>query len=93
MGPGTLVPMPSIPPKMSMGAKNMKIAPGALGTNKNETGSVKLALTPTVPPKIDFGSAKHQNGTRRHRYLFTPENSGNWKGNLGQKIKKFKEKF
>jgi hypothetical protein len=53
---------------MSMGAKNMKIAPGALGTNKIESGSAKLAPTPTVPPKIDFESAKHQNGTRRHRY-------------------------
>jgi hypothetical protein len=34
--------MPSVTPKMSMGAQNVKKGPDALGTAENESGSAKL---------------------------------------------------
>jgi hypothetical protein len=43
--------MPSVPPKMSLGAQNVKTGPDTLGIAENESRHEKLDSLPSVPPK------------------------------------------
>jgi hypothetical protein len=76
---------PSVPPKTSPGAQNMKTGPNALGTAEHESERAKYEnrtrrtrhrrklvrerktwkMDPTPSYRWnEFGSAKHENGTR-----------------------------
>jgi hypothetical protein len=61
---------PSVPPKMSPGAQNMKTGPDALSTNENGSRSAKHKNETRRRRyrQKESGSAKHKNGTRRGRY-------------------------
>jgi hypothetical protein len=62
-------PTPSVPPKTSPGAQNMKTGPYALGTAENKSGSAKHE---NGTPRLQYRrkrvrSAKHENGTLHPR--------------------------
>jgi hypothetical protein len=59
-------PTPSLPPKMSPGAQNIKSGPDAVAIAENESWGAKHDALGTV--ENGSGSAKHDNGTSRRRY-------------------------
>jgi hypothetical protein len=63
-------PTPSILPKMSSGAQNMKMGPDALGTAENNTRCAKHEKGPDAHGTAEnkSGSTKFENGTRRPWY-------------------------
>jgi hypothetical protein len=60
---------PSVPPKMSHGAQNIKSGLDAIGIVENESGSAKHETEPDAlgTAEIESWSAKHENRTRRPR--------------------------
>jgi hypothetical protein len=58
-------PMPSVPPKICLGAKNMEKGLDALVTTENEFGSAKRENRTRRPRcrRKRFRGAKHENGT------------------------------
>jgi hypothetical protein len=58
-------PTPSIPPKISPVAQNMKMGVDALRTNENEFGRAKIGKrdpTPSIPPKTSLGAQDMKTG-------------------------------
>jgi hypothetical protein len=62
--------MPSVPPKMSPSAQNMKTGLDAHGTPKMSSGAQNMKTGPDAlsTAENESGSLKHENGTRRPRY-------------------------
>jgi hypothetical protein len=60
-------PTPSVLPKRSSGAQNLKIGPEALETVENKSGgqNMKTGTEALGTAETDSGSVKHENGTRR----------------------------
>jgi hypothetical protein len=65
-----LDPTPSVSPKMSPGAQNMKMAPDALGTPKMSPGAQNRKTGPDAIETAENESerAKQEHGTRRPQY-------------------------
>jgi hypothetical protein len=63
-------PMPSVSPKTSPGAQNMKRVPDALGTPKMSLGTKNMKTGPGAHGNAEneSDSAKHEKGTLRPRY-------------------------
>jgi hypothetical protein len=86
-------PTPSVPPKMSLGAHNMKIRPDALGTIENESRSAKHENCNRRPQyrrkhvrerKIEKGpdaldTAEKESGSAKHeKYTQRPRYRRKW---------------